>query len=303
MKRLLFIIISLVGGSILGLLAYYAHNVFFCLLPLLVFVLGYYSSWGWGLVCGLLLFLSYTIAPMLTTDPGGDSHPIIMATFGSFLTFFGGGFSLPVIGVLAPLVRRGVRKPEAVTVLVISALLVSYCGYLVFTPVYSYYYQVIVKSSEELNDLELYVPMGTVSSEPYLELFEHVEYAYPPAEYYSVSLTDTEHGRMLKLDFKLLAYSRAPKWSYNGNIMLWLRDAPHEELVLAPRYNGEEVEIPVMAKSGREAEISLHLTNRYTRYDAINFSSHLSGKGSGLSETYEYEGKTSDDWVLVPKKY
>lgn len=302
MKKSLLLIISLAGGSVLGLLAYYVHSAVFCLLPLLAFAIGYFSSWELGLTRGLMLFLSYTIAPMLISAPVGDSHPIFYGILHCLFAFILGGFAIPGICTLASLVRKGVRKPAAIMVLVILALLVSYCGYLVFTPTYSYLYQVKVRSSEEVDGLELYMPVGTVSGEPYLELFDYVQDANPKAEYYSVSLVDTEHGRMLKMIVRLLDYSRHSEIPYHGIIIFHNFNAPHEALVLVPKYEGGEVKIPLMVNSSSEVDISISLSIHNSRIDYINFSSLYFMKRDGLWETYEYEGKTGDYWVLVPRK-
>ena len=99
------------------------------------------------------------------------------------------------------MVRRGVRKFGSVAVLVVLAITVFWCGYEAL-PTYSYYYQIIIQSSENLDDLELYLPVGTVSDEPYEELYNQP--LRPPeaplTKNYTQELVDTEHGSMLRLD-------------------------------------------------------------------------------------------------------
>ena len=109
MKKFYLPLITLAAGSGLAFLAAGVSSLFFALLPILAFFLGYLSSWRWGLLCGFLLFASYTFVTALMWDV-----PYAFVGIPQYiLAFIGGGFSLLLIGALAPTARKGVRKARS----------------------------------------------------------------------------------------------------------------------------------------------------------------------------------------------
>jgi len=332
-------LLALVAGFIWAFITAGVHSMLFALLPLLAFAFGYFSTWRWGLLNGFLLFLGYTFATALMWR--GDLYSGGLVQY--INAFILGGFSILLIGALAPVVRRGIRKIGSVAVLIILAFLVVWCGFQAW-PAYSYYYQVIIHSSENLDDLELYLPAGVVSGDIYEELYDNPleDPRAPLTENYTLEMVDVEYGRMLKLDiFELRELDKPPPPGYGhpyvGNIiflqpgrvsnwliemvMPWQREsAPHQLIKLMPRYDVvpfntvksqefigpvkvresmvvEEFKVPIMVRSGTDAEFELRLENRTGRGEWINFAY---GKSNTYTELIRYEGSTSDEWLLVP---
>jgi hypothetical protein len=62
MKKKYLPLLALVVGFVSAFITAGLHSLFFCLVPLLAFAFGYFSSWKGGLLSGFLLFLGYTIA-------------------------------------------------------------------------------------------------------------------------------------------------------------------------------------------------------------------------------------------------
>jgi len=114
MKRKYLPLIALVVGFIWALITVGVHSMLFVLLPLLAFTFGYFSSWRWGLLNGFLLFLGYTMATAVMWRDVLNAINIL--TY--FYTFTSGGFSLLLIGALAPVVRRGIRKFWSIAALI-----------------------------------------------------------------------------------------------------------------------------------------------------------------------------------------
>ena len=108
LKNIIFPVIAIVAGVAIAYLAAGTFSLFFVLLPLIAFALGYCSSWRWGLLCGFLLFVSYTFTLSINILGFGDSN--LFYPMPGIFAFFMGGFSLPLIGTLAPLVKKGVRR-------------------------------------------------------------------------------------------------------------------------------------------------------------------------------------------------
>ena len=150
---------ALAAGFIWAFVTAGVHSVLFALLPALAFAFGYYSTRWQGLLAGILLFLGYTFATALMWFGGG---PNLAYPLQYIFAFVLGGFSLPLLGALAPLVKRGIKKTGSVIVLVVLAFFMVWCGFQAW-PAYSYYYQVIVHTSEDVDDLELYLPPPYVS--------------------------------------------------------------------------------------------------------------------------------------------
>lgn len=328
MERIYLPIIALAIGFANACLAFQVHSMLFCFLPLFAFALGYFSSWKTGLLSSFLLFISYTSA---TAFMIGWSDPI----FDYLINFVYGGFILCIIGCGAPTVKRGTKSFKSISVLVVLVLLVSWCGYLSF-PKYSYTYKVIIESSENLNDLELHLPLGAISQKPYMEIFDHpFLFLHSPTEpvtgieaEYSLEAVETEYGKMLKLGvpglkekFKPVTRFEVPPepYPYGRNIIFCMSHAPHEKLQFMPKYDLEEVKVihserflgpmrvrgrevveefkvPVKVSSDEEAEIKIDLDSLYSRRMAINFTH---SKGGSYCETVKLETTTSDEWILA----
>lgn len=288
----------------------------FALLPLLAFACGYFSSWQRGLLNGFLLFLGYTIATAIMWRDVLHATNILMY----FYTFASGGFSLLLIGALAPVVRKGIRRFSSIVVLILVAAVISWCTYEAM-PTYSYYYQVIIHSSEDLDGLELYLPVGAVSGELYEELYDHPFWV--PGHLtrnYTKELVDTEHGQMLKLTVPELMDEGPRGYPYTVNIIFNMENPPHELIYLIPRYDVtplgtvenqkfigpvkvresltiEEFKVPIKVEADKTAQIELRLENRTGRGEKINFTY---GKSNVYTELITYEGRTGNEWVLVP---
>jgi hypothetical protein len=244
------------------------------------------------------------------------------------LNFVWGGFILCIIGCGAPLVRRGVKNFGSIGVLVLLALLLVWCGFLSF-PGYSYCYQVIIGSSKNLDDLELYLPLVAVAQEPYAEIFNHPHHPFLGGEGsfkgglledYSLEITETEYGNMLKVGVPGLEAGAPEPYPYVGSIIFDMSNTPHEELQFMPKYDVQEVKVihserflgpmrvkarelvqefrvPIKVSSDTEAKIKIYyLQCFYARGGEINFTH---GKGEVYSETVKLETTTSNEWILV----
>ncbi len=335
MKKQCLPIIAPVAGFIWAFITTGVHSMLFALLPLLAFVFGYYSTWRWGLLNGFLLFLGYTFATALMWFGIG---PNLIYPLQYFYAFIFGGFSLLLIGALAPIARRGIRKIGSVIVLIVLAFFMIWCGFQAW-PAYSYYYQVIIHASEDLDDLELYLPASVVVGDIYEELYDSPfdDPMAPLTKKYSKELMDTEHGRMLKLTLPELMNEGPPGYPYTGNIIFWQPggfrnrvvemimpwqrgSAPHQLIKLMPRYDVvlvntvesqkfrgpvkvrenmvlEEFMVPIMIKSGTDADFEFRLENRTGRGGWINFTY---SKSNTYTELIRYAGSTSENWLLVP---
>lgn len=239
-----------------------------------------------------------------------------------FAAFITGGFSLLLIGALAPIVRKGVRRFGAITALVILAIMVGWCGYSA-TPHYGYYYQVAIQSTESLNNLELYLPIGTVSGEVYEELYSQPFQEAPPGaltEDFTQELVDTEQGKMLKISIPVLKKDDVPEPRYSANIIFWQKSAPRQLIQLMPRQDVipvntvswqrsfgpvktdeslvvERFNVPIKIIADKQAQIRLTLWNRTDRGEAVNFAY---SKSDPHTELISYDIQTGNEWVFMP---
>lgn len=216
------------------------------------------------------------------------------------------------------MVKRKLRSLQATAVLVILVFLVSWCGYLSL-PGSSYYYQVIIESSEDLSDIELYLPIGATSEGPYTEIFNHPHYrpGVGLTEDYSLELVDTEHGKMLKLGIANLEEKFKPSdevpiekplpgvesmpedyYPYGGNVIFSMGQAPRENPQLTPRYGaqGGNFRVPLKVVSGQEAEVKVTMWNQTPRGAYINFRV---SKGETYTEHIGVDTVTSDEWTFA----
>lgn len=321
------LLIALVTGFANALLAFQINSLFFCLLPLWAFAFGYFFSSKMGsligLLSGFLLFVGYTttISFLVRSTLTLNDMPIDY-----IYNFIVGGWCLCLIGYGAPFVKRKIRSIKASAVLIFLVLLVSWCTFLSL-PTYRYYYQVIFESSEGLPDLELYLPVGAISEEPYTEIFNHP--LWDPrvrlTEDYSLELADTEHGMMLKLyiaDIDNMPKPAFEKYPYVENIifkMSGISFTSYKELELLPKYEAqvinrvsderfvwfirvsaretvEEFTVPLKATSDQDADIMISLECTSSRGANINFAN---GKSEYYSERLRFETLISDEWALA----
>lgn len=316
-----FPLIALWLGFVTAFLALQFNTLIFALLPVFAFALGYFSVfWQIGALSGFALFLGYTFAASIMEWGINDLN--VLNTGSYFFAFILGGFSLPLLGACASLVRKSIRLLGSRAALAFLAVMVVLCGYSAL-PHYGYYYQVVLYSSENLEDLEIYLPIGAVSGEPYAELLNHSYYIPDTGgttENYAAELADTPYGIMLKLAISGLEWRRTPNLQYTANIILWKKRAPLKLIQLMPKYDVspfntatrqyyfgsvktsekmvvERFEVPVKISSDKEAQIEIILQNRTDRFAAINFAYT---KNTSYTETIRFEGSTGSDWVLLP---
>jgi hypothetical protein len=316
LKKLSLPLIALVAGFGLACLAAGVSSLFFVLLPITAFILGYFSSWRWGLLCGFLLFAAYTFAISVIWCFGNPNLAYPLPYIGAFIA---GGFSIPLVGVLSPRVRKGVKKAGAITALAVSVLVTGLCIYLAL-PHYGYYYQVSIQSQENLENLEVYLPVGAISGEPYGELYHHV-YSAPHGVTgnFTQEIVTTEYGKMLKLTIPRMEATGVPMPKYSANIIFWKKVAPFKILQLTPKTGvealnsvtqqqkrgpvirseniiKEKFNIPVKIAANTAAPVTLRLENRTDRGQWINFAY---GKSYPYAERGRYELQTDGAWVFL----
>jgi hypothetical protein len=335
MKKKNLPIIALVAGFVWAFVTAGVHSVLFALLPLLAFIFGYFYTWRRGLLNGFLLFLGYTFATALMWFGFSLNLVYPLQYFNAFVS---GGFGLLLMGALAPIVRRGIRKIWPVVVLIILAFFMVWCGFQAW-PAYSYYYQVIIHSSEDLDNLELYLPAGVVAGEIDEELYNSPldDPMAPLTRGYSKQFVDTEHGRMLKLTIPELMQEGPPGYPYTGNIifrepgrsgdrlikmiMPWQGEsAPRHLIYLTPRYDVVPVDrvetqhsiaFVNVAESRIVEEFRVPIiVKSATDADFELRLENRTGRGGWINFTYsksktyteliQYKGSTGDDWLLVP---
>lgn len=317
MKKIYLLFIALIAGFVLAFITAGVHSLFFALLPILAFVLGYFSSWRWGLLCGFLLFASYTFG--MSVIWYGFSSPNLLYPTPYIGAFIVGGFSIPLIGALAPMVKKGIRKSGSKVAIMLTVMLTGLCIYMAL-PHYGYYYQVTIQSQENLENVELFLPVGSVSGEPYDKLYEHV-YEMPGhlTEDFIREIVDTEYGRMLKITIPHLEATSVPMPKYYANIIFWEKSAPHTLIKLMPKTGVEAVNavtsrvtrwpvtsseritverfnLPVKIVSSTPATVTLSLENRTDRAEWVNFTY---SKSYPYDERGRYEIQTGDAWVFL----
>ncbi len=330
-------IIALVAGFIWAFVTTGIHSILFALLPLIAFVFGYFSTWWWGLLNGFLLFFGYTFATVLMWFGIG---PNLIYPMQYLVVFIFGGFSLPLIGALAPLVRKGIRNIWSVVILIILAFFMVWCGFHAW-PAYGYYYQVIIHTSEDVDNLELYLPVGVVREDIYEEIYDN-PLGDPGArltENYSNKLVDTEYGQMLKLTLPEPMDEGPPDYPYTWNIiyrqpeleafrntlvemiMPWLKQGvPHQLIKLMPRYDtmpvgrvkSQDYTGPLKVSESKiieeykvpimvKADVGVDFELRLeNRTESGGWINFTYSKLNTYAEIVRYEGSTGNEWVLVP---
>jgi hypothetical protein len=331
-KRYLFPI-ALAAGFVAAFITAGVHSLFFCLLPLLAFAFGYFGSWQRGLLSGFLVFMGYTIATALMWHTDLN----VFYPFQYVEAFVEGGFSILVIGALAPLVRRGIRRLGAMAVLAFLAFLMVYFGFLAW-PSYSYYHQLILHCTEDVSGLELYLPVGVVDGEVCQELYDTPldRPDAPLTRDYIVEIVTTEYGEMLKLTIGELMSEGPFGYPYTANIIfelpetshsqwLWFRipwgkeSAPRQTIELMPRYNVVPIDSvswgrhigPLTVEEHRdvaEFEVPIMVSAASAAHFELRLENRTGwggwinfsySKSKSYTELVSYEGSFSDDWVLA----
>jgi hypothetical protein len=324
-KNILFSVIVLVSGFINAFLTAGVHSLFFMMMPLLAFVFGFLFTWKRGLFHGFLLFAGYTFA--ISIIWWGIDSPNLLYPLPYIYSFIAGGFGILLIGALAPMIRKGIKRPGAIAALVILAGMTGWCGYSAM-PRYSYYFQAAIQSPENIKNLDIYLPAGNVSGKPYEQLYSHV-YEMPGhlTEDFTWEIVDTEHGRMLKVTIPELKKDDVPVPRYTANI-IWQSSAPQELIRLMPRYNTVQVgtvtsqraigpvkghesilverfNVPIKVIADSQAPVKLTLWNRTDRSDGVNFAYHRSYPYTEHIDFGDIEDEnsnltSSDRWIFVP---
>ncbi|MDO8473381.1 MAG: hypothetical protein Q7T05_06130 [Dehalococcoidia bacterium] len=292
---------------------------FFVILPLLAFAIGYVTSWRLGLLCGFLLLAGSSFAGALMWH-GSDAN--VLGPVQYIAAFIAGGFSLVLLGALGPLLRSPRKTFNSVVAAAILALAVLGCAYAALTP-HNYYYQVMVGSSENLEEIELYIPAPAVAGKPYAKLLGYRYYVSSVGltQDYTGELVDTEYGTMLKFTIRGLQYQRSPDFPYKANIILWqkntfswdiLRLSPKSDIVplhvagptntfgpIVTRQSMtiERFNVPIMVRSNGEADVEVTLWSRTDRGSAIGFAFF---KSDPYTEFFRYKGQTGNYWISVP---
>ncbi len=337
MKKKYLPVIALIAGFIWAFITAGVHSLLFAFLPLLAFIFGYFSTWRWGLLNGFLLFIGYTFATAFMWY-GVSINLLYFLQY--FYAFIMGGFSLLLIGALAPIVKRGIRKASSIVVTIVLVFFMIWCGFQAW-PDYSYYYQVIIHTTEDIDDLELHLPAGVVAGNIYEELYDNPwnEPMAPLTRDYNLEIVNTEHGPMLKLTLSDLMQEGPRGYPYTANIIFmepglslsgnrftemflpWQgKSAPRELIKLMPRYDVNPVNIveSMEFRGPLKVEENLRL-EEFTvpimvKSDTdANFELRLenrTGWGGWINFTYSksntytelvrHEGSISNEWLLVP---
>jgi hypothetical protein len=319
LKKVLLSLGAIAIGFGLAFLAARVSNLFFILLPVMAFALGYVSSWRWGLLCGFLLFGGYSFALALMWE--------IRYAFVGFpqyiLAFISGGFGILLIGALAPFTRRGIGKIASIAAFVALAAVVAWCAYTA-VPGYRYVYQVMVLSPE---DTEIYVPVETTSHtlvSDLINMSEQVYGSYGP-DIYKAELVNTDYGRMWNVGlYGRLSddnqISRSSNWIRGiGPVQSWQRLSPVNAVQLKPSGNEmavnrseqdspgllsgskvvKEFTVPIKAISDTAVSYRLILLVGIDRTESVHFGYT---RTESYTEHLEYKGEANSGWVQVPVK-
>jgi hypothetical protein len=323
-KRLVYLLplAALGAGFANAWLAAGVHSTFFALLPALAFVLGYFSSWRTGLICGFLLFLSYTVTTALMWE-------VRYAFFGisQYIgAFIFGGFSIPLIGGLAALARRGIKHPQTILAVSVTAAMIAACGYY-SVPRYRYSYGFNIICEQ---DMELYLPAAQASGRLPAELLNGSVTrtgSYPP-DWSNLELVDTEYGKMWHFNMESYAGVTTGQIERSSNLYMgsdeirsWPGISPVRAVRLSPRLDvsalnrerldnlswpaaitrtmileGFKVPVKVITETPAGFELDMYCNTASISY--INFGYY---KDESYSEQIEWvNGTTDDSWTMVP---
>ncbi len=319
-------LISLISGFLLALLAAGIHSSFFILLPVLAFIMGYFSSWRWGLICCILLFSSYTFTIALMWEVR-YAFVGISQYFGAF---FGGGFSILLLGTLAPLVRNGIKKAGAIIVLVLLIVAVAGCSYLSI-PRYSYNFGLNIMCTQ---NMELLIPTSAASDDMAERLLKSTKSHTSSygQDWYDVQLQETEYGQMwhLKMYGRMNANpdpkqtGRSSNWYMRSNeVYSWPGKSPVKMIHISPKLEIKEINkfepdalswpavitqdeileefvMPVKVRTETATEFVIQIYYSVSKKSMINF---------GYTKTESYNEsvqnptwETGNDWILLPMR-
>jgi len=288
----------------------------------MAFIFGYYLSWRWGLLYGFLLFAGYTFSTALMWE-------VRWAFIGlpQYLgAFIFGGFSILLLGALAPIVRGGIKKAGAIIVLLILAGVVAGCSY-ISVPRYRYSYGLNIMCTQ---NMELLLPVAIASDGLSAELLKSattITGSNPP-DWYGIELVDTEYGQMWNLKMYSHISNIDPgqigissNW-YSGSdeIRSWPGRSPTNMLQLTPKFDVrvinttepetiawpsfitasrilEEFKVPIKVITDTETEFEIFLTMNIDRISGINFGYT---KDEWYVESFDFKGMTGDRWIIVP---
>jgi hypothetical protein len=336
LKKVYLLPIVFVVGFGLAFLATGVSSYFFVLLPVVAFASGYFFTWWWGLLNGFLLFLGYTFATAFVWFGISINLSYPLQYFYAFIV---GGFSLILMGALAPIVRKSIRSIGSGIILIIFVFVIVWCSFQAM-PTYNYFYQVTIHATENLDNLQLYLPAGVVVDDIYEELYES-PVRDPMASLtreFDKELVDTEHGRMLKLTLSELMKGGPRGYPYTCNIIFvepgfllsgnrfaevlfpWQREsAPHKLIRLTPRYNINPINTVKSRESlgplkVKENKIIEEFTVPIMVISDINADFELRlenrtvwrgwinftySKSNTYTEHVRYEGHTGNEWQNV----
>jgi hypothetical protein len=323
LKRIYLPLLALVIGLLLAFLAAGVSSYFFVLLPISAFAFGYFSSWRLGLLCGSLLFAGYTL--MISVVWFGFNNPNLLYPTPYIGAFIMGGFGVLLTGALASQLRKGLKRVGSIMALVVLAIIIGWCGYMAI-PHYSYYYQVAVQSSENISNLELYLPIGTVSGEPYIKLYDQaLDISGDYSGNFTREIVITEQEKMLKITIPELEKDDVPVPRYTANIIFWYgrsfwQKIPFELIQLSPKSEVKKVgtvtsqrflgpiksretriietfNVPVMAVGNKRAQVNLSIWNRTDRSEWLNFTY---SKEYPYTERIDFTIQTDGGWEMVP---
>lgn len=300
-------------------MALHFNTLLFILIPLSACAAGYFArSKAIGALSGLSLFLGYTIATSIME--WGTNNINVFTPLQYILAFVAGGFGIVLLGTWGSTLRNSLKNLRTKFVTGFLVVMILACGYAAL-PHYGYYYQISIRCSEDIENLEIWLPLGATGGTIYEELLEHrFHISGGTTESYTLELLETEHGTMLRITIPELKWEQAPDLNYTANIILWQKSSPHKLTQLKPKYNSNQIDlvtaerffgpvktlerkqiesfdVPIKAGVLAPAEIEIILWNRTDIYSAINFAYF---KDTTYTETLKFEGTIDNDWLLVP---
>ena len=305
MKKIYLPFIALIVSVTSALLAVYVHNIFFSLIPLWAFMLGYFTSWRWGLSVGLLLFTGYTITMSLIHNPPYSSISLkYTLPYDYGFNFAFGGFALLLMSGLAPIVReRGLRHIASKLVIFALVILMGYCGY-TSLPRYEYTYYADISSLNMGNIKEIHLPVPSITREPYTEIYKNL-YQQGPSRDYSYDLLETENGLMLRMNHLVTEGSI----SGLNRVRIWFNQegVSYKTVHLTSKYEAKTIsrgdeqvkvfKVPLRIIVSNNADVYIRVTAKIREKTNVNF---FNFKAVYFSDILEFQGEVnSGKWLFV----
>jgi len=302
MRRIYVLLAAVVLGIASALLAFKFHSLFYCLIPIWAFAVGYLTSWRWGLLNGFLLFTGYTVTmSMIHNSPGSGLSIHYTLPFDYVFNFVLGGFSLLLIASVASMVRKkGIKHKASMLVIFLLAATVGYCSYTSF-PRYEYSYLAEIRSLDMQNIEEIYLPMPAIAQEPNTEILKH---QVLPLDY-SLDLAETEQGLMLRVsEFKSKSGSGIPE---HVSIEFKQEGTSYQTVQLMPKYEAETVnrgdkqvkvfKTPLRINVSDDTEVTVMVSANIRMETNVNF---FNFKSVYYSDSLGFQGEvTSDEWLFA----